>query len=78
MKDLISKGYSERVPAEDLGRSDGEVWYIPHHGVYHPGKESSVLSLTCGAKFQGTSLNTQLLQGPDLTSSPIGVINVMY
>ncbi len=76
MKDLISKGYSERVPAEDLGRSDGEVWYIPHHGVYHPRKGKLRVVFDCGAKFQGTSLNTQLLQGPDLTSSPIGVINV--
>ncbi len=37
-----------------------------------PEKESSVFD--CGATFQGTSLNTQLLQGPDLTSSLIGVI----
>lgn len=29
MKDLISKGYADRVPAEDLGRNDGNVWYTP-------------------------------------------------
>jgi len=28
----------------------------------------------CGAKYQGTSLNNQLLQGPNLTSSLIGVL----
>lgn len=32
-----------------------------------------VLYLT-GASFQGTTLNDQLLQGPDLTSTLIGVI----
>lgn len=28
----------------------------------------------CGASFRGTSLNSQLVQGPDLTSSLVGVI----
>lgn len=74
MKDLISKGYAERVLAEDLGRSDGKVWYIPHHGVYHPQKGKLRVVFDCGATFQGMSLNNQLLQGPDLTSSLIGVI----
>lgn len=74
MKDLISKGYAERVPAEDLGRNDGKVWYIPHHGVYHPRKGKLCVVFDCGATFQGTSLNTQLLKGPELTSTLIGVI----
>lgn len=37
---IISKGYAERVPPEDLGRCDGKVWHIPHHGVYHPQKRN--------------------------------------
>lgn len=36
MNDIISKGYAEQVPTEELERSDGRLWYIPHHGVYHP------------------------------------------
>lgn len=38
VNDVISKCYDERVPDEDLGRCDGKVWYVPHHGVYHPQK----------------------------------------
>lgn len=32
MNNLISSGFAERVPDTDLERSDGKVWYIPHHG----------------------------------------------
>ena len=75
MNDLVVKGYAERVPEEDLERSDGRVWYIPHQGVYHPTKKKIRVVFDCGASFQGTSLNAQLLQGPDLTSSLIGVMS---
>ena len=74
MNDLVAKGYAERVPEEDVERSDGKVWYIPHHGVYHPKKGKIRVVFDCGVSYQGTSLNAQLLQGPDLTSSLIGVV----
>ena len=74
MSDMMAKGYAERVPLEDLGRSDGRVWYLPHHGVIHPQKKKLRVVFDCAATFQGTSLNAQLLQGPDLTSSLVGVI----
>lgn len=74
MNDMISKGYAEQVPTAELGRSDGRLWYIPHHGVYHPHKEKIRVVFDCGASYQGTSLNAELLQGPDLTSSLIGVL----
>lgn len=74
MSDIISKGYAESVPARDLERCDSRVWYIPHHGVYHPQKRKMRVVFDCGASFRGTSLNSQLVQGPDLTSSLVGVI----
>lgn len=75
MDDIISCGYAEKVPAKDLTYHHDKVWYIPHHnGVYHPKKRKIRVVFGCAASFQGTSLNTQLLQGPDLTSSLIGVI----
>lgn len=36
MNNILEKGYATRVPKEQLSRSDGRVWFIPHHGVYHP------------------------------------------
>ncbi|KAK7922690.1 hypothetical protein WMY93_009592 [Mugilogobius chulae] len=74
MNELFVKGYAEKVHEEELNRGDGKVWYIPHHGVYHPIKKRLRVVFDCGATYQGTSLNAQLLQGPDLTSSLIGVV----
>ncbi len=74
MNNLISSGYAERVPVTDISRSDGKVWYIPHHGVYHPKKGKMRVVFDCAASFQGASLNAQLLTGPDLTSMLIGVL----
>lgn len=74
MSDMIVKGYAVKVPVKDVNRSDGKVWYIPHHGVYHPKKKKLRIVFDCGASYQGTTLNKQLLQGPNLTSTLIGVL----
>lgn len=74
MNDLIGKGYEERVTEGELEHSDGKVWYIPCHGVYHPTKEKIRVVFDYGANFQGTSFNFQLLKGLDLTSSLIRVM----
>lgn len=74
MSNIIDKGYAVRVPDEHLSRDDGKVWYLPHHGVYHPKKHKLRVVFDCGASYQGTTLNDQLLQGPNLTSSLLGVI----
>ena len=74
MDNLISSGYAERVPATSQERCDGKVWYIPHHGVYHPKKGKIRIVFDCAATFQGASLNPHLLQGPDLTSALVGVL----
>ena len=74
MNDVINKSYAVKVPDKELNRSDGKVWFIPHHGVYHPKKNKIRVVFDCGASFRGTTLNEQLLQGPDMTSSLVGVL----
>ena len=74
LSDVINKGYAERVPEKDLEGKEGKVWYIPHLGVRHPKKGTLRVVFDCGASFTGISLNSQLLQGPDLTNSLLGVL----
>lgn len=62
------------VPLDQLTQSNGKVWYIPHHGVYHPQKGKLRVVFDCAASYKGTSLNSQLLQVPDFTNSLIGVL----
>lgn len=38
MSEIIEKGYAERVLPEEPSLDNGRMWYIPHHGVYHPKK----------------------------------------
>ena len=51
------------------------MWYIPHHGVYHPKKPSKIrVVFDCSADYQRESLNKHLLTGPGLTNGLVGVL----
>ena len=75
MNSIIDKGYATKVNDENATASEGHVWYLPHHGVYHRQKTESLrVVFDCSARYQGKSLNDHLLQGPDLTSKLTGVL----
>lgn len=74
MDNIIGKGYAVQVPAHQLNCNDKKVFYIPHHGVYHPKKRKLRVVFDCTASFQGRSLNGELLQGPDLTNTLVGMM----
>lgn len=52
MRELLEKGYATRVPEEQLDNSNGRVWFIPHHGVYHPKKRKLRVVFDCTASYQ--------------------------
>ena len=89
MENIITSGYAERVvqnPRNDVPKTGLKqdlsfhlkpsiVWYIPHHGVYHPKKPTKIrVVFDCAAEYKGESLNKKLLQGPDLTNTLTGVL----
>ncbi|XP_067047488.1 uncharacterized protein [Acropora muricata] len=73
MDDLFDQGHALRVP--ENRRESSSAWYLPHHPVTQPQKPNKVRVVFEGAaKFQNVSLNQQILQGPDLTTSLTGVL----
>ncbi|XP_045161949.2 uncharacterized protein LOC123526762 [Mercenaria mercenaria] len=74
MNKMMENGYARKVPSRDLTQNDGCVWYLPHHGVFHPKKNKIRVVFDCAARFQGRSLNEELLQGPNLTNTLIGTL----
>ncbi|XP_071094630.1 uncharacterized protein [Haliotis cracherodii] len=75
IKDILDKVYAEKVPVSEIQGLPGKVWYIPHHGVYHPCKPEKIrVVFNCTASYQGVSLISLLLQGPNLTSNLIGIL----
>ncbi|XP_046564520.1 uncharacterized protein LOC124273324 [Haliotis rubra] len=75
MENILVKGYAEKVPTDELEGQPGKIWYIPHHGIYHPRKADKIrVVFDCSASFQGVSLNNMLIQGPNMTNSLIGIL----
>ena len=72
MNEILSRGDAEEAPT--VAEEEGEKWYIPHHGVYHPKKNKIRVVFDCSARCKGTSLNDHLLSGPDLTNNLTGVL----
>jgi hypothetical protein len=77
MAKVLDKGFARRVPAYQLQpevENSGKVWYIPHHGVRHPRKRKLRVVFDCAARYGGSSLNDELLGGPNLTNSLVGIL----
>ena len=53
---------------------DLSQWYLPHHPAVSPHKAKVRRVLNGAAKYKGTSLNANLLIGPDLLNNLLGVL----
>ena len=77
IEDYLSKGYAQQLyeGEVDFERAD-ECWYLPHHAVFHAKKPNKIrVVFDCAAQYNGASLNEQLLPGPDILNSLIGVLS---
>ncbi|XP_070188491.1 uncharacterized protein [Littorina saxatilis] len=71
MEKILKSGSAEEVPQ---GKA-GHCWYLPLFGVYHPKKPDKLRGVfDSSATFEGVSLNSLLLSGPDLTNSLLGIL----
>ncbi len=68
---LVQAGYVNKLTTEQISQSL-ESWYIPHHIVEHNSKHRIVFN--CSFSSQGQALNDQLLPGPILGPSLLGVL----
>lgn len=78
MAKILEKGHAVPVPPEEVLSQErsGNVWYLPHFGVYHPKKPDQIqVVFDSSAENQGESLNRQLLTGPDFMNSFVGVLS---
>ena len=76
VSDYNERGHAEKIPKEELKVKDRPVWCLPHHPVTHPLKPDKMrVVCDCAAKYGGTSLNQQLLQGPDQTNQLVGLLS---
>ena len=74
MLTLLDKRYAEAVPSEQLA-PNSHVWYIPHHAVVNANKPGKVrVVYDCAARSHGTSLNENLMRGPDFVISLMSVL----
>ena len=78
MSNLLEQEYAVPVPEQDVHRSDGKVWYLPHHPVINPNKEKIQIIFNCAAEYRGISrgvpasslLESRWLHGPDFLLLP--------
>ena len=64
-----------KVPDGQIDPNGKPLWYLPHQPVIHEQKLGKVrVVFDCAARFGDTSLNDQLLQGPDLTNNLPGLL----
>ena len=74
VSDYIQKGYAKEVT--EIEKDNNHVWYLSHHPVINQNKPGKVrVVFNCAAMYKGTSLNSQLLQGPNFMNSLVGVLN---
>ena len=78
LQKILDKGHASPVPLEDIRAKSqsGKVWYLPQFGVYHPPKKPTEIRVVfdSSTKYSDMSLNKELLPGPDLMNSLLGVL----
>ena len=75
IKHYVDKGFARKLTEKEARTRSAKTWYLPHHPVFNPNKPGKLRVVKdAAAKFQGKSLNQELITGPDLLNSLVGII----
>ena len=73
MSSYIEAGHIEQLP-DNNSIEPSKLWYLPVFPVVHPKKGTTRLVFDSSAVYGGTSLNKELIQGPDQNNLLQGVL----
>ena len=76
IKEYFDRGHSKVLNEGEVRELPiGKTWYNPHHPVVNPHKPTKVrVVFDLAASYDGTSLNSKLLKGPDLFADLAGTL----
>ena len=74
--EYVKLGHVRKLTKSEAAQTSQITNYIPHHFVLEPNKASKIrIVWDASAKYKGTSLNDNLLKGPDLLNSLVTVLS---
>ena len=74
MQKYMDAHHVEKIPTDKLHYEEGKAWYIPIFPVIHPKKKKARLVFDSAASYEGVSLNSTLLRGPNQNNDLRGVL----
>ncbi|XP_068749292.1 uncharacterized protein [Montipora capricornis] len=75
MNDNIAEGHAPKLTIEEASITGFRTWYLRHFAVTNCNKPNKVrIVFDAAAEHKGTSLNKNLLPGPDYTNSLVDVL----
>ncbi len=71
----IESGCASTLTAQEADRTTPRTWYLPHFGVTNPHKLGKLrIVFNAAATYAGSSLNGNLMSGPDLLNNLFGIL----
>ena len=76
VQEYVNLGHARLLSTEEAQAETRKTWYLPHHGVVNAASSTTKVRVVFdgAAEYEGTSLNQNLLRGPNLLVNLLGVL----
>ena len=75
IENYVRVGHARKLDEDEIEVENRKRWLLPHHSVSNPNKPGKIrMVFDAAAEFKGTSLNNELLTGPDLLQELPGIL----